>query len=78
MIWTPERNAEQGRLVTKLYAASAGVHWAGELGAARDAVDDLEPVIAGTFDDVVHACDRGALTPPDYAVLALATAQASR
>jgi hypothetical protein len=52
--------------------------WAAELGAARDAVDDLEPVIAGTFDDVVHAYDRGAITNPDYAVLALGTARASR
>jgi hypothetical protein len=25
MIWTPERNAEQGRLVSKLYGAAAGV-----------------------------------------------------
>jgi hypothetical protein len=52
--------------------------WAAELSPARDAIDDLEPVIAGTFDDVVHAYDRGAITTPDYAVLALAAAQASR
>lgn len=52
--------------------------WAAELGAAQDAVDDLEPVIAGTFDDVVHACDHGTITINDYAVLARAVAQASR
>jgi hypothetical protein len=52
--------------------------WAADLGAASDAVDDLEPVIAGTFDDVVHACDCGALTGAGYAVLAEATASARR
>jgi hypothetical protein len=34
--------------------------WAAKLGPARGAADDFEPVIAGRFDDVVHACDRSA------------------
>ena len=48
-------------------------NWEDELGAARVAADDLEPVIAGTFDDVVHAYDQGALTAADYTVLVCCT-----
>ncbi len=50
--------------------------WLAELGPGRDAADDLEPVMAGTFDDVVHAYDRGVITSADYAVLANAAARA--
>jgi hypothetical protein len=32
--------------------------------------------MAGTFDDVVHAYDRGLITSADYAVLANAAARA--
>jgi hypothetical protein len=44
--------------------------WAAKLGPARGAADDFEPVIAGRFDDVVHAYDRSASTSIGYAVLA--------
>jgi hypothetical protein len=44
--------------------------WAAKLGPARGAADDFEPVIAGRFDDVVHACDRSASTSIGYAILA--------
>ena len=53
-------------------------NWEDDLGAARVAADDLEPVIAGTFDDVVHAYDQGALTAADYTVLVHAVTQARR
>jgi len=35
-------------------------------------------VTAGTFDDVVHAYDRGAITTADYAVLVQEAARARR
>jgi hypothetical protein len=43
-----------------------------ELEQARDAIDDLEPYVPGSFDDVVLAYDLGWLSDADYAVLATA------
>lgn len=93
--WTPwyPGGGEAGRLIRDYQAGLLTLHdlanafhnyiwaavprdWAGELGPGRDAADDLEPVIAGTFDDVVHACDRGAITTADYVVLVQAAAHA--
>ena len=62
----------------RTWAAIARDWAADELGPARDAVDDLEPVIADTFDDVVHAYDRGAITTADYAVLVQPAARSRR
>jgi hypothetical protein len=44
--------------------------WGRKTGPARGAADDFEPVIAGRFDDVVHAYDHSASTSIGYAVLA--------
>ncbi len=41
-----------------------------ELAQARAAIDDPEPYVPGSFDDVVLAYDRGWLTAADYDVLA--------
>lgn len=41
---------------------------------ARAAIDDLEPYVLGSFDDVVLAYDLGQLTGPDYETLASAAA----
>jgi hypothetical protein len=43
-----------------------------ELEQARDAIDDPEPYVPGSFDDVVLAYDLGWLSDADYAVLATA------
>jgi len=45
-----------------------------ELEQARPAIDDPEPYVPGSFDDVVLAYDRGWLSDPDYEVLAGAAA----
>jgi len=43
-----------------------------ELEAAREAIDDPEPYVPGSFDDVVLAYDLGWLSDADYDVLAIA------
>jgi hypothetical protein len=43
-----------------------------ELEAAREAIDDPEPYVPGSFDDVVMAYDLGWLSDADYDVLAVA------
>jgi hypothetical protein len=43
-----------------------------DLEAARAAIDDPEPYVPGSFDDVVLAYDRGWLTPGAYDTLATA------
>jgi len=43
---------------------------------ARASIDDLEPYIPGSFDDVVLAYDLGQLTDGDYEPLATAAAAA--
>ena len=43
-----------------------------ELEQARDAIDDPEPYVPGSFDDVVLAYDLGWLSAADYDVLATA------
>ncbi len=48
------------------------------LQAAAAAIDDPEPYVPGSFDDVVLGYDLGHLTDPDYAVLAAAAAGAGR
>jgi hypothetical protein len=45
-----------------------------ELEQARAAIDDPEPYVPGSFDDVVLAYDRGWLSDPDYEVLSGAAA----
>jgi hypothetical protein len=45
-----------------------------ELEQARTAIDDPEPYVPGSFDDVVLAYDRGWLSDPDYEILAGAAA----
>jgi hypothetical protein len=45
-----------------------------ELAQARVAIDDPEPYVPGSFDDVVLAYDRGWLSDPDYDVLSGAAA----
>jgi hypothetical protein len=45
-----------------------------ELEQARVAIDDPEPYVPGSFDDVVLAYDRGWLSDPDYHVLSGAAA----
>jgi hypothetical protein len=42
--------------------------------AARAAIDDLEPYVPGSFDDVVLAYDVGQLTDDGYETLARAAA----
>jgi len=59
----------------RTWAAVPG-DWAAEPGPGRDAADDLEPVIAGTFDDIAHAYDRGLITSGDYTALAVAACKA--
>jgi hypothetical protein len=49
--------------------------WAPGLEDARAAIDDFEPLIPGTFDDVVLAYDQHQLTDADYAALARAAAR---
>jgi Zeta toxin len=46
------------------------------LEQAAPAIDDPEPYVPGSFDDVVRAYDLGWLTDTDYQVLATAAAQA--
>jgi hypothetical protein len=58
--------------------AAVPADWTAQPGPGRDAADDPEPVIAGTFDDIVHAYDRGLITSGDYAALADAACKASR
>jgi hypothetical protein len=48
------------------------------LEQAAPAIDDPEPYIPGSFDDVIRAYDLGWLTDTDYPVLATATAHACR
>jgi hypothetical protein len=48
------------------------------LDQAAPAIDDPEPCIPGSFDDVVRAYDLGWLTDTDYQVLANAAAQANQ
>jgi len=43
-----------------------------ELEPAREAIDDPEPYVPGSFDDVVLAYDLGWLSDADYDVLAIA------
>src|SRR5205085_11762630 len=43
-----------------------------ELEAAREAIDDPEPYVPGSFDDVLLAYDLGWLSDADYDVLAVA------
>jgi hypothetical protein len=43
-----------------------------ELESAREAIDDPEPYVPGSFDDVVLAYDLGWLSDADYDVLAIA------
>ena len=43
-----------------------------ELEPAREAIDDPEPYVPGSFDDVVLAYDLGWLSDADYDVLAVA------
>ena len=43
-----------------------------ELEPAREAIDDPEPYVPGSFDDVVLAYDLGWLTDADYNILAIA------
>jgi len=43
-----------------------------ELEPAREAIDDPEPYVPGSFDDVVLAYDLGWLTDADYDILAVA------
>ena len=43
-----------------------------ELEPAREAIDDPEPYVPGSFDDVLLAYDLGWLTDADYDVLAVA------
>jgi hypothetical protein len=43
-----------------------------ELEAAREAIDDPEPYVPGSFDDVVLGYDLGWLTGADYDILAIA------
>jgi hypothetical protein len=45
-----------------------------DMQEARAAVDDLEPYVLGSFDDVVLAYDLGQLTDADYEALARAAA----
>ena len=44
--------------------------------AAAPAIDDPEPYVPGSFDDVVRAYDLGWLTDTDYEALATAAARA--
>jgi hypothetical protein len=44
------------------------------MAEARAAVDDLEPYVLGSFDDVLLAYDLGQLTDADYETLANAAA----
>ncbi len=44
-----------------------------ELEAAREAIDDPEPYVPGSFDDVVLAYDLGWLSDADFDVLAVAS-----
>jgi hypothetical protein len=44
------------------------------LEEAKPALDDLEPWAAGSFDEIVLACDLGILTDDDYAALVAAIA----
>jgi hypothetical protein len=64
-----------GRFRSLRWAAVAR-SWAPGLEDARAAIDDLEPLIPGTFDDVVLAYDQGRITDTDYAALAHAAAAA--
>jgi hypothetical protein len=43
-----------------------------DMTEARAAIDDLEPYVLGSFDDVVLAYDLGQLTDADYEVLVVA------
>ena len=45
---------------------------------ATAAIDDPEPYVPGSFDDVVRAYDRGWITDPDYEALAAAAAAGVR
>ena len=45
---------------------------------AAAAIDDPEPYVPGSFDDVVRAYDRGWITDPDYEALAAAAAAGVR
>jgi hypothetical protein len=45
-----------------------------DLQEARAAVDDLEPCVLGSFDDVVLAYDLGQVTDAEYETLASAAA----
>jgi hypothetical protein len=44
------------------------------LEEAKAALDDLEPWAAGSFEEIVVACDLGILTDDDYAALVAAVA----
>lgn len=49
-----------------------------DMEAAAAAIDDPEPYVPGSFDDVIRAYDLGMLSDHDYGVLAMAAAQALR
>ena len=46
------------------------------LETAAPAIDDPEPYVPGSFDDVVRAYDLGWITDPDYEAFAAAAQQA--
>jgi Zeta toxin len=54
--------------------ASVPRAWAPGLEHARAAIDDLKPVIPGTFDDVAAAYDQDQISDADYTILARAAA----
>jgi zeta toxin len=75
MIWTPERNAEQGRLVVGLYAASAcvprdrqavmaaGLPGADRCGAAAQSGTDLSRYLAVSVDTMLKGMAACGLIP---------------
>jgi hypothetical protein len=63
-------HAEPAVLRTPLEGYWARVTWSQDWVPPRGAAGGFEPVIAGRFDDVVHACDRSASASIGYAALA--------
>ncbi len=66
-----------GRFRTRRWPAAPPVVPLGMEEAAA-AIDDPEPWVPGSFDDVVRAYDRGWITDPDYEALAAAAAASIR
>jgi hypothetical protein len=52
--------------------------WFAGLEDARAAIDDLEPIIPDSFDDVALAYDLGQLTDDEYAALVTAVSGRAR